>query len=230
MEETRMSLDLNDGTNSQVSIIVVSHNKPDYLNMCLQSIYTMTNLNNFELIVVDNASNAETQEYLDVLESEDVKVIRNKENKYWSAAANQGVAAADPNSHYYVFLHADTIVLDQSWIDILVGLAEGKNSGLVGTKLATLLLNQQTKVDYVQEWCLLVSRKCWEDIGPWPEELPLIGNSFIMTWRAQSKGYKPCVYPKSLVHHYQASSYDLNEYEELRKKSQSVMTKLYRGY
>lgn len=224
-ERPEFTLDLHDGTNAQVSIIVMHHERPEYLNICLQSIHVMSNLNNFELIVVDNASGPETQEYLDVLEDEGIKVIRNKENKYWSASANQGVAAADPNSQYYIFMHCDTVVLNQGWIDLLVSVSEAKKSGLVGTQLHQYYLQQQ-RVDYVQEWCMLMSKQCWQDIGPWPEELPLVGHSFIMTLRAQQKGYKPQAMANALVHHYRAIAYKPNEMEQISEKAMSIIPKL----
>ena len=44
---------LRDGTSEQVSIIVVHKDRPEYLNICMQSIHAMSNLNNYEVIVVD---------------------------------------------------------------------------------------------------------------------------------------------------------------------------------
>jgi len=75
-----MVIDLHDGSDEQVTIVVIHHDRPEYLNLCLQSIYVCSNLNNYEVVVVDNASGQETQEYLDVLEQEGIKIIRNKEN------------------------------------------------------------------------------------------------------------------------------------------------------
>ncbi len=38
-DRPELVIDLHDGTSSQVSIIVVHHDRPEYLNICLQSIY-----------------------------------------------------------------------------------------------------------------------------------------------------------------------------------------------
>lgn len=218
-------LDLHDGTNAQVSIIVIHYENPGYLNICLQSIYAMSNLNNYEVIVVDNGSGQDTQDYLTVVEEEGVKVVRNKENLYWSKAANQGVAVADPSSQYYIFMHCDTVVLNPGWIDLLVNVSEAKKSGLVGTQLHSYYLQNQ-KVDYIQEWCILISKECWEDVGPWPEELPLVGHSFVMTLKAQQKGYKPQAMTNPLVHHYKAISYKPNELERISEKAMSTIPKI----
>lgn len=220
-----MTVNLHDGSNEQISIIIVHHERPEYLNICLQSIYCMSNLNNYEVIVVDNASGKESQEYLDVLVEEGIKVIRNSTNEYWSKAANKGVQAADPYSKYYIFMHADTVVLDPGWIDILVNISEGRGSGLVGTELKHYYINKQ-QIDFIQEYCILISKDCWEDCGPWPEELPLIGMSFIMTIRAQVKGYKPQATGNKIVHHYQSFSMDPSEFERMGEQAMGVVGKL----
>src|SRR5882724_6573738 len=85
-----LTIPLNDGSDEQVSVIVVHRDRPEYLNICVQSIHVMSHLQNYEVIVVDNDSGQETQDYLDVLAAEGIKVVRNKKNLYWSEAANQG--------------------------------------------------------------------------------------------------------------------------------------------
>jgi GT2 family glycosyltransferase len=220
-----LNIPLGDGSTDQVSIIVVHRERPEFLNVCLQSIYMMSNLNNYELIVVDNASGQETQEYLDVLQAEGIKVIRNDKNVLWSKAANQGVAAADPHSKYFVFMHADTVVLDQAWLDVLINIAEGGKAGIVGMQFGQYLV-QRKKFEFVQEWCMLMTRECWNDIGPWPEELPLIGHSFILTRRAQKRGYNPQATGNLIAHHFRAFCMDPNEYERVSEESAGAIGKL----
>lgn len=219
-----ISIDLSDGSNEQVSVIVVHHNKPAYLNMCLQSVHVCSHLNNYEVIVVDNNSDQETQEYLDVLQEEGIKVVRNDTNKYWSAACNQGVAVADPHSDYFVFLHADTIILNPAWLDVMINISEARGAGLVGTQLHEYYIQKQ-KVQFIQEWCMLMSRQCWNDIGPWPEDLPLVGMSFIMTLKAQVKGHKPQATGNPVVHHYKAFSLDPSEYEKISEQAMAILPK-----
>ena len=212
--ERPLQIPLGDGSDQMVSVIIVHHNRPAMLNLCVQSVHVMSNLNNYEMIVVDNASDQETQEYLDVLRDEGIKVVRNDSNIYWSKAANQGVAVADPNSKYFVFLHDDVVILDRSWLDILVNISEGRRSGLVGTEFSHYFIQRQ-KTDFLQEWCLLMSRQCWQDIGPWPEELPLVGQSFIMTYRAHMKGHNPQVTGNKIAHHYKDFFMDPSEFERI---------------
>ena len=225
-EKPEMTIDLHDSRNEQVSIIVVHRNRPEYLNICLQSIHVMSNLNNYEVIVVDNASDdGETSDYLDMIQEEGIKVVRNTENKYWSAAANQGVAAADPHSQYYIFMHADTVVLDNSWIDLMINISEGRSAGIVGCELSSYVIQKQ-RADFIQEWCMLMSKDCWQDCGPWPEELPIVGMSFIMTLRAQYRGHKPQATGNNIVNHYRAFVMDPNEYEKMSEQAMAAIPKL----
>lgn len=214
-ERPNLTINLNEGVDEQVSIIIVHRDSPEFLNICVQSIHIMSNLNNYEVIVVDNGSSHEdTQEYLNVLEEQGIKVVRNDKNYYWSKAANQGVAVADPNSKYFIFLHSDTVILNAAWIDVLINICSARNAGIVGTDLQHYYI-QKKQVGFVPEWCMLMTRQCWEDCGPWNEELPLVGMSFIMTYRAQLKGYSPQSSGNAIVHHYKAFNMDPNEYERM---------------
>ena len=227
-EKPELVLDLNEtGLDDQISIVIVHRNKPEHLNICLQSIRLMSNLNNYEIIVVDNASDQESQEYLDLVADGGVKVVRLDQNCYWSKACNKGVEVADKSSKYLIFLHCDTVVLNPAWIDILVNVAQAREAGLLGLEFQSYYVQNQ-KVDFVQEWCMLLSNHCWNDIGPWPEELPLVGHSFIMTVRAQYRGHKPQIIKNNVVHHYKSFSADPNDYERLAEEAMSVVPKLMR--
>ncbi len=225
-DRSTMVIDLHESTNEQVSIIIVHKDRPDHLCVCLQSIYMMSNLTNYEVIVVDNATTDKPAlEFLDAIQREGVKVIRNTENLYWSAAANAGAAAADPNSKYLIFMHCDTVVLHPGWIDVMINASESKGSGMIGMELNEYIIARQ-KVQFLPEWCVLFTRDCWEDIKPFPEELPLVGNSFIMTMRAQYRGYKPAAATVKVVHHYRAMAFDANKYEEMSAKARAIVPKL----
>jgi GT2 family glycosyltransferase len=215
------------GSNDQVSIIVVHHERPEFLNICLQSIRIMSNLNNYEIIVVDNASkDDQTPDFLNALEEEGVKVVRNKENLYWSAAANKGVSKADKNSKYFIFMHCDTVVLNQSWIDILINVSNTNECGIVGTEMPKYTINKSPS-GFVAEWCMLITRDCWDDCGPWPEQLPIVGPAFVLTWKAQSKGYKPQIISNLIVHHYKTFSFKTpKEFNEAVLASYTIIPKL----
>ena len=140
-------------------------------------------------------------------------------------AANKGVQAADKNSKYFIFLHCDIVVLNPAWIDLLINVSDAQGSGFVGIDTQTYMLGNQ-RVDFLQEHVLLMTRECWDDIGPWPEKLPQIGGSFVLTLRAQNRGHKPQIMKNQIVHHYRIFSLDISEFERLTEQAMSEIPKL----
>jgi GT2 family glycosyltransferase len=225
-EKPELVISLHDGSSEQISIIVVHKDAPEYLNLCIQSIAVTTQNSNVEIIVVDNASTSvDSKEYLDEIQEKGIKVVRNNKNLYWSQAANNGVEAANKKSKYLIFMHCDVVVLNPGWLDILISVSEGHNSGVVGTEMHAYMVEGQT-VQFVREWLMLMTRECWEDIGPFPEKLPVIGHSFILSIKAKSSGYNPQVIKNQIAHHYHISSYNINEYERLIEEAHVTMPQL----
>jgi glycosyltransferase involved in cell wall biosynthesis len=207
-----------------VSIVIVHKDKPEYLNIALQSIAVNSINNNYEIIVVDNASGMETQTFLDELEK-DVKVVRSDKNIYFSAAANLGFRHADKNSKYIIFLHADVVILNPAWIDLMINVAEANKSGFVGLESGSYFIGNQ-KAEFVQEWCLLLTRQCFEKIHGFPEQLPLVGNAFIATLRAQQELFKPQVMKNNIAHHYKVFGIDVNTFEKLSEEAMALLPKI----
>lgn len=220
-DKPELSVKLHENTDEHVSIIVVHKDRPEYLNICLQSIAVASFNNNYEIIVVDNASGKESQDFLDEIEGE-VKVVRNEKNLYWSAACNKGVQAADKNSKYLIFMHCDVVVLNPAWVDLLINVSEAQGSGFVGVDTQTYMLGNQ-KVEFLQEYILLMTRECWKDIGPWPEKLPQIGHSFLLTMKAQNGGHKPQIMKNPIVHHYRVFSLDISEFERMTEQAMTTL-------
>jgi GT2 family glycosyltransferase len=224
-EKPQLVFNLEDCVGEAVSIVVVHKDRPEYLNLCLQSIAVNSRNNIYDLVVVDNNSDQESQSFLDEIENE-IKVVRNKKNMYWSEAANLGAQESDQRSKYIIFMHADTVILNPSWIDLFVNVAEANQSGMIGLELGNYFMGNQ-KVDFVQEWCMLMTRAGFKKIGPWPTQLPMIGHSFIMTIKAQLAGLKPQVMKNNLAHHYKIFGLDVNDYERMTEDAYKLLPKIY---
>lgn len=224
-ERPELDINLHNGTDEQISIIIVHKDTPEYLNICLQTIAVTSFNNNYEIIVVDNAST--TQDSIDYLkEIEDsVTVIRNKENLYWSAAANKGAEAANKNSKYYVFMHCDVAILNPAWLDLLINVCESQKSGMVGVEMQSYnMLNK--KVDFIKEWLVLFTKECFNDCGHFPEKLPMVGQNFVMTLKAQNLGYKPQLMKNTIAHHYKIFGIDISVFEKMVDQAQIEIPKL----
>jgi hypothetical protein len=176
--------------------------------------------------VSDNGSGLESQEFLDEIK-DDVKIVRNKENLYWAAAANKGAELADKKSKYILFLHCDVVVLHPNWLDILINVAESKRSGLVGIDMNAYMMDGR-KVEFIQEWCMLVSRECWKEAGPFNTKLPVAGHAFILTMNAQRKGFQPQCFRQPLCHHYHIMTQPVNEFERMAEEASVLLPTLIR--
>lgn len=223
-ERPEFTINLHDGSEEQVTIVVVHKDRPEYLNLCLQSIAVTSFANNYEIVVVDNGSGEESQAFLDDIEDE-VKLIRNKKNEYWAAAANKGADAADKSSKYIIFLHCDVIITNSAWIDLLINVSESQGAGFVGVDFASYMMGNQ-KIEFLQEYCCLFTKECWDDVGPWEEKLPQVGTSFVMTMKTQNAGHKPQVMRNPICHHYRIFALSINEWERFTEEAMATLPKL----
>lgn len=108
----------------EASIIIPVFNKAEYTFQCLRSLFRKVDLTRSEIIVVDNASTDETAQMLARI-GNNVRVIRNAENKGFVEACNLGASAA--RGKYLVFLNNDTIV-QTDWLSSLIETIESDES------------------------------------------------------------------------------------------------------
>ena len=96
------------------SIILVSYNTLPLTRLCLESIREHTAEGSYELIVVDNASQDGSREWLQ--EQGDVRLIANEKNLGFPRACNQGLDAA--KGEELLLLNSDTVVTAH-WLENL---------------------------------------------------------------------------------------------------------------
>jgi GT2 family glycosyltransferase len=116
----------------KASIIIVSYNNfHDTTGLCMQSLMQDDSHLGYEVIIVDNASDNETQKCLNGFNKiNNIKIIFNDENKGFAAANNIGLAAA--SSGIFILLNSDTVVPSGA-LKLLVGkLEDNPNWGAVG--------------------------------------------------------------------------------------------------
>lgn len=123
-------------------------------------------------------------------------------------------------------MHYDVAIINPAWIDLLINISEAQGSGCLGVESATYQFDKK-RLDFIQEWLLLVSRNCWKDCGPFVEELPQVGAPFMFTMKAQHRGYKPQLVGKlPIAHHYRAFAIDYADYEVFSERASAVLPKL----
>lgn len=116
----------------KLSIILVNYNRQKLLSACLASIYRDLRgeklLKDVEIIVVDNGSD----ESVSSLKQEypHIKIIRNKENRGFAKANNQGMRMA--RGDYFLLLNTDTIINKHILSPILREMDFDKTIGVMG--------------------------------------------------------------------------------------------------
>jgi glycosyltransferase involved in cell wall biosynthesis len=170
------------------SVIIPCWNQLEYTQLCLQSLFERTGPG-WELIVVDNGSTDGTGEYLAGIGGRcpvPVRVITNKENRGFPAAANQGLQAA--RGDYLVLLNNDTVVTD-GWLDGLGALTGktvegGRPVGLVGPMSNYVTPPQVVEpVPYQEMEAMHAFARAWKERhrGGWQRANKLSGFCLLMT-------------------------------------------------
>lgn len=170
-------------TNSWKDILVVVHDQLDYFRNCVISLRESTT--NFNLYVWDNASQPETVAYLDSLMAEyqgldnpnwTLTVVRSEENVGFIKPNNE--LAAMGSGEYIICLNSDTKVFPKWDLAMMGFLQEHENVVEVG--FGGGLMNPEGQgfgtdfghnIDYVQGWCLCLSRKTYEEFGLFNKQL-----------------------------------------------------------
>jgi GT2 family glycosyltransferase len=118
----------------KVSIVIPVRNKLELTRKCLESIAAHDPLVNYEIILIDNASEDGSKEFFEEKTiRKEISFIRNDSPMHFALSCNQGAAMA--SGDYLVFLNNDTEAFP-GWLDAMVEVGErDKNIGAVGAKL-----------------------------------------------------------------------------------------------
>jgi GT2 family glycosyltransferase len=113
----------------QVTIVVLSYNRPDLLEKALRSIAAQT-CDSFEVLVIDNRSPSSVRIRDLVCRFAGVRLVANATNRGFTGGMNQGLAEARGE---YVYLTEDDIELDPACVATLVDyLSRHPEAGLAG--------------------------------------------------------------------------------------------------
>lgn len=115
----------------ELSIALVNRDGEGFLEKCLRSIYKNSKGLGFETFVVDNASSDQSLSCLRKFPN--VDVIRNKKNLGFAKANNQAIRRS--KGRYILLLNPDTLVLKNSFKNMIKFLDKNKDIGVLGCKL-----------------------------------------------------------------------------------------------
>jgi GT2 family glycosyltransferase len=130
------------GPDPLVSIVVPSKNQLAMLKRCVETVLRLTEYENYELIVVDNGSDApDACTYLQAIDDKyteigsRLRVLRHPGPFNFSALNNRAVREA-VQGEYVCLLNNDAAPLDGAWLGEMMALARRPDVGVVGAKLS----------------------------------------------------------------------------------------------
>ncbi len=119
-----------------VSILIPTQDHEEELRVAVESIYAKTIYPNFEIILVENASQRrETFQYYEKLqgEHENLRVVTYEKPFNYADINNFGRTFAQ--GQYILLLNNDVEILTEDWLDDMMGYAQRPDVGAVGAKL-----------------------------------------------------------------------------------------------
>ncbi|MCE9634432.1 MAG: glycosyltransferase family 2 protein [Planctomycetes bacterium] len=187
-----------------LSIVTVTWNAPDYVARMIDSVYARTRVP-FELIVVDNASEAPTRSLLAGESAKGrIRLFQNEENSLWAKGCNQGIRAADPRSPYVLLLNPDCEILRDDWFDRLRAVLDADPKVAV---TGPFLNWKRIGPTYgcVDGSVFFVRREALDQVGMLDaDRFPWNGSPYDWTARAFAKGWiyrRVSNEPEFVVHH-----------------------------
>lgn len=123
-----------------INIVIPNYNGYKLLKNCLDSLKNQT-YSNFSIIVVDNASDDSSYNWLNNYENVTLKKL--DKNYGFSKAVNEGIKLS--NSKYVVLLNNDTVV-PENWLETLLGEIE-KDESIFSVCSKMIRYNEKDKID-----------------------------------------------------------------------------------
>ena len=216
----------------EVSIVILTFNNLEFTRRCLDSVACSKSATPYEVIVVDNASEDGTLEFLREQEAAGrIRLIANPRNEGFARGCNIGAQAA--RGSLLLFLNNDTQVT-AGWLDALIQAARKPGVGIAGAKLLypdgrvqhagiefvngvpdhpnrfarsdTPKVNQFRELDMVTGACLMMPRDLFEQLAGFDEAYRNGVEDIDLCLRVRAAGRKVVYEPKCVVYHPEGQS------------------------
>lgn len=118
-----------------VIVLIPTRDEVDTLRECITTLSTVTDYDNYQVVIVDNASkDPATLDYLTCLEVEQTaRVFRFPGEFNYSEIHNWAIGQLDGD--FVCLLNNDTSIVDPDWLSKMVGIGSRPDVGIVGVKL-----------------------------------------------------------------------------------------------
>ena len=211
---------MKNGSEPLVSIIILNYNAGNLLLECIESV-SKTNYDNFEIIVVDNASKDDSVNQCKE-KFQEIQIIENEKNLGYCEGNNIGIRNA--KGEFVVILNPDTMV-DGNWLKELINGYKKFGDGMYQPRFLTTdnhkilqgtgnmihlfgfgfarnkgdidegQFNKPERIGYASGTCLFTSKKILEKLGMFDSFLFAYHDDLDLCWRAALENIKSYYIP-----------------------------------
>lgn len=157
----------------KASFVILSYNLLEYTKVCVESIRAKTPESSREIVVVDNASEDGSVEWLRA--QKDVVLVENKENSGFPKGCNIGIEASDKENDIFL-LNNDTYMTENALFWLRMGLYENAEVGTTGC-VSNYCGNHQRVTENISDVDELIRYGFTNNI---PMEFPYEGKLFLI--------------------------------------------------
>jgi len=224
-----------------VSVITPVLDGHEWVRQELESIFAHSQGIPYEIILVDNGSDAATYKYLQELGGiPNIRVIRNHNNLGYGKANNQGSKIA--RGKYLLFLNSDTRVGTNFLQDIINAFEQDKNLAALGAAGGYLqdgvnfvheTRNNSETWNYLVGWCLAIRKDVFNKTGGFDEQYEYaFCEDTDLSFKLRHDGYKIKLLEELKITHFGSKTVfkqkDFDPYVETMKNRQKFRNKWFR--
>jgi GT2 family glycosyltransferase len=150
---------------SRCDIVIPVWNQPELTKTCIDSIRASTGDVDYRMIIIDNASGAETKNYLEGLKNDPrVLLVRNETNLGFLKAVNQGMRLSDAP---YVCLLNNDAVATEGWLGEMIRTADSSPAIGIVNPSSNTMGQKPGKGESIEGFARRIKKEpgAWEEIG-----------------------------------------------------------------
>lgn len=180
----------------KTDIVILTYNSSKYIELCLDRVRQHTD--NYQLILVDNASTDGTVEILKrIVRPEDI-VVYNEKNLGCGPARNQGAKLG--TSPLLSFLDSD-VLARPGWLDAMKLVYDGEDTGIVGALSHNEWAQQYgLSPKFIAGFATLHRREIFEKLGGYDDKMFFGYEDNDYCFKVLKEGMKLRFAPISLLH------------------------------
>jgi len=217
----------------KVDIIIPVYNAPEYTRKCIDALYQHVPDLIEKLIIIDDASGAETAQMLDDLEYPKIEIHHSEVNKGYGASVNE--AFSYTTTELVLVLNSDVLADNDFLSPLIAAMNANENIGVIysvpteSDKYSDYLNSNGYVITHqLSGYAFLIRREVFIEAGMFS---PMYGRGYFedtaLAREISDLGWDSGVCTRSILKHAGSKSFSKSEVDELYKKNQKTFREKY---